>query len=149
MQATRGHFRIRVLTLPLKLKVLPIWAFIEGLFFANTQARSKRTPAGTCACMTSDQPHSGGILCRLHSFNSCLMWQHTVGTLPMEPLITVLGFLANIRDIATCACVSRLWAKAAGPAVSRIVNVLDDSLPKMAYLLKKPHLGGGGSVSGL
>ena len=37
-------------------------------------------------------------------------------------LITVLGILATTRDIATFACVSGLWAKAAGLAVPKTVN---------------------------
>ena len=92
------------------------------------------------------------------SRHSDLIGQRTAGTLPLELLIKVLGFLADTRDMATCACVSRLWAKAAGLAVPKIVNILGDNMPKMSYLLGKPDLGavetvalgwGGGFLQGM
>ena len=41
--------------------------------------------------------------------------------LPLELLATVLTFLPDLKAIATCACVSRLWRQAAGQAVPRKV----------------------------
>ena len=72
----------------------------------------------------------------------------TAGTLPLELLITVLSFLPDVRAIATCACVSRLWARAAGVAVPEVVDLhyLGNS-QAACCLLRKPHLGAVESVS--
>ena len=71
----------------------------------------------------------------------------TAGTLPLQLLITVLSFLPGPRAIATCACVSRLWAKAAGLAVPKEVDVWDNDMQDILYLLGRRHLGAVETVS--
>ena len=64
----------------------------------------------------------------------------TASTLPLDLLITVLSFL-ELRVIATCACVSRRWAEAAGVAVPTVVDMDPNDRQAFCCLLRKPHLG--------
>ena len=62
-------------------------------------------------------------------------------TLPPDLFILVLSFLPDIRAVATCACVSRGWAMAAGVAVPKIVDLDADDAQAACCLLSKPPRG--------
>ena len=75
----------------------------------------------------------------LYSSAVCDNALFTAGTLPLELLVKVLSLLPGIGATAACACVSRLWARAAALAVPKRVDV--KTWQEASWLLEKPHLG--------
>ena len=51
----------------------------------------------------------------------------------------MFNFLPDLRDIAICACISRLWRQAADQAVPMCVVMVDDQ-DELSRLFAKPKL---------